>query len=142
MLKHSQFIFLNLCHLESKSGGLQQFSVANLHLIYKHHNYCDANENEELRSVLKSFLCITGHLLTCRRLFILSLPNYSRYIYSTQTSIETNTFIQPVCIVLIKSDSKDIYNVTKSQRNISNKCSFVVVKMFFWTFYSSVNPKK
>ncbi len=36
---------------------------------------------------------------------------------------EINTFIHQQCIKLIKSDSKDIYNV-------------------FWTFYSSVNPEK
>ncbi|XDV46539.1 hypothetical protein PO909_014421, partial [Leuciscus waleckii] len=33
---------------------------------------------------------------------------------------EMNTFIQQGCIKLIKSDSKDIYNVTKD--SISNKC--------------------
>ncbi len=38
------------------------------------------------------------------------------------------------CIKLIKSDSKDIYNVTED--------FFLKQMLFFWTFYSSKNPEK
>ncbi len=38
-----------------------------------------------------------------------------------------NTFVDQWCIKLIKSDSKDVYNVTED---------------FYWTFDSSKNPKK
>jgi len=43
---------------------------------------------------------------------------------------EISTFLQR-CIKLIKSDSKDIYNVTKD-----------VLSLFIWTSYSSKNPEK
>ncbi len=40
----------------------------------------------------------------------------------------------PGHIQLIKSDSKDIYNITKD---------FYFIQIgFFWTFYSSKNPEK
>ncbi len=44
-----------------------------------------------------------------------------------------NTFIQQGCIKLIKSDSKDIYNVTKT-------LFFKLMPLF--TFYSTKNPEK
>ncbi len=45
-----------------------------------------------------------------------------------------NTFIHQGCIQLIKSDSKDICNLTKY--------FYLKLMPFFWTFYSSKNPEK
>ncbi len=45
-----------------------------------------------------------------------------------------NTFIQKICIKLIKRDSKYIYNVPKMFH--------LKWMLFIWTFYSSNNPEK
>ncbi len=65
----------------------------------------------------------------CYILFSLEIITFQMFGVSNFFLKDINTFIQQGCIVLIKSDSEDIYNVS-----ISNKLCFL-------TFYSK-NPKK
>ncbi len=52
---------------------------------------------------------------------------------------EINTFIQQGHIDLIKSDSKDIYNVTNDHQRILEKCITVFTKILSSTIVFSIN---